>query len=759
MPLYSYENGAAVDLEFGGCLGLQYAHFNLKKSHITADATSANVNMPRNSFLPLLTDVRVSLVYRFRSISKQHTEIDYALIDRRYVARLMELDWEASLIYNDSIRAFKDELDLRNQEIALYKQAVESLPEFNKAYTLEYLTPYMYMMEAPQRYTRYNKDTLPKIHIDSIEQIVDPILLSVREELDSIPHVTSAQIDKEFVNQYNNISDADGKLVNRTTLIREIYTRLNSYIEDNNSKLVASTFGADAYSEKLNKYNVKQQGRSLVEITYKDSVRTVEMTSNDKIEWLNNIKKQAWADAQRRMRGDYPGRVELPEVYDFLAPDTVRADSVMTDSMLVDSVMLDSMRIDSMMLDSIKLDSMLVGAVWRDSLTSDSLLIDSLVSDSTLVDSLHQVVRVGVDETKAMEKESRRVSKDKGVEKVAKSEKSKKSKKSGKAKQTEELMDSAFIAPVVDGIVAPVALTDSVVNVVIPDSVLQAARPNKVEKTKKAEKKSKSKDAPGTEARAKVDVAADVELVETPEESNKTKKTEKKGKSKNASEAEVAAEVDIAADVERIKAPEESAKTKKTEKKGKSKDASETEVAVEVDIAANVEQIKAPEESDKTKKTEKKGKSKDAPEAEVAAEVDTAADIEQIKAPEKSDKSKKTEKKGKSKDASETEEAAEVDIAADVEQIKAPEKSEKSKKTEKKGKSKDASETEEAAEVDTAADVEKVEAPEISDKTKKDEKAKKSKKSKDEISKDAEVVDSVDVDASAPDSLPVENEN
>ena len=586
LPLYSYENGAAVDLEFGGCVGLQYAHF--KKTKI--EANGAIASMPRNSFLPLVTDARLSLVYRFRSISKQHTEIDYALIDRRYVARLMELDWEASLTYNDSIRALKDELDLRNQEIALYKQAVESLPEFNKAYTLEYLTPYMYMMEAPQRYTRYNKDTLPKIHIDSIEQIVDPILLSVREELDSIPHVTSAQIDKEFVNQYNNISDADGKLVNRTSLIREIYTRLNSYIEDNNSKLVASTFGADVYSEKLNKYNVKQQGRSLVEITYKDSVRTVEMTSNDKIEWLNNIKKQAWADAQRRLHGDYPGRVELPEVYDFLAPDPVEVDSVMADSMLVDSVMLDSMRIDSMMLDSIKLDSMLVGVVLRDSLTSDSLLIDSLVSDSVLVDSLHQVIRVGVDEAKAKKKDSSRASKNKNVEKDTKSEKSKKSKKGGgKIKQSEAPKDSASVALVVaDSVVVPVSLTDSVVSEIVPDTALQTVRSSKVEKTKKAEKKGKSKDVSETEVADKVDVAEDVAEVETSDKADKAKKAEKKGKSKDVPETEVADEVDVASDVNKVEASENSDKAKKAEKAKKSKK-SKDEVSKDVEVVDSVD--------------------------------------------------------------------------------------------------------------------------------------------------------------------------
>ena len=530
LPLYGYENGAALDLEFGGCIGLQYASFNKR---------SVNGDGRVNSFLPLLTDARLSLVYRFRSISKQHTEIDYALIDRRYVDRLMELDREESLVYNDSIRALKSELDARNQEIALYKQAIESDSLFNKVYSLEYLTPYMYMMDAPKKYTRYNKDTLPKIHIDSIEQIVDPILLSVREELDSIPHVTSAQIDKEFVNQYNNISDADGKMVNRTSLIREIYTRLNSYIEDNNSKLVASTFGIDVYSEKLNKYNVKQQGRTLVEITYKDSVRTVEMTSNDKIEWLNNIKKQAWADAQKRMRGDYPGRVELPEVYDFLAPDTVKVDTVKTDSLSLDSVLLDSMMLDSMkfkgvMVDSVKLDSTFVGVVLR-----DSLLVDSLVSDSMLVDSLHRVV-----ETKAQKKEARRAAeKAAKVKKADKAAKGKKAKKSANKTIQSEIQDSVNIvaAVVADSIVLPVSLTDSIVSDVVPDTTQQAIRSDKTEKPKKSKKEDKAEKSGKSKKTSKVeetdvvetvDVVEKVEVAESLEKEEKAKKAAKSKKTK-----------------------------------------------------------------------------------------------------------------------------------------------------------------------------------------------------------------------------------
>lgn len=468
LPLYGYQNGSALDLEFGGSLGLHFSSFDFYGLDIENEEFQSAVNKNgkghRNMFIPFPSELRVSLVYRFRSISKQHTEINYALIDRRYVARLMEGDQDKISAYNDSIGVLKAELDRRNKEIAQYKQTVESEPGFNQAYSLEYLTPYVYMMEAPKRYTRQNKDTLPKVEIDSLEQIVDPILLSVRAEIDSIPHMTSAEIDQEFIKQYNNISGAAGKTVNRTALIREIYIRLNEYVENNNSKLVASTFGADVYSEKVNKYDAKKQGRSLVEIVYKDSVRTVEMTDNDRIEWLNNIKKQAWADEKMRMQGNHPGRVELPEVYDFLAVDSIQADSVVTDSVMTDSLASDSM----------KFDSAFVGAI----------LTDSLSSDSIFVDSLHQVANV--DEPVAKKSKAKN---------SAKAAKTKKKVKKAKLNVSEEMADSVTKV-VADSVVTLVELADSVVDKMVSDTIPQpqAKKAAKAKKTK-AEKPAKVKKA------------------------------------------------------------------------------------------------------------------------------------------------------------------------------------------------------------------------------------------------------------------------
>ena len=467
LPLYGYENGAALDLEFGGSLGLHFSSFDFYKMDVENEEFQSSVNNKgrdhRNLFLPFPSELRVSLVYRFRSISKQHTEINYALIDRRYVAHLMKGDLEEILAYNDSISELKAELDRRNQEIALYKQTVESEPGFNKAYSLEYLTPYVYMMEAPKQYTRLNKDTLPKVEIDSFEQIVDPVLLSVREQIDSIPGLTSAEIDKKIVIKYNSISGV-GNSVNRTALIREIYCYLNDEIKNNNNRIIDGTvLKTDTFAnpQDMQMFNAKSQRNLNVGIVYEDSQRAIEMTQNDRIEWLNNIKKQAWSDERKRMQGEYPGRVELPEVYDFLAGDSVQTDSVQTDSLASDSMRLDSAFVEA-------------------------ILTDSLKSDSVLIDSLQQVVSTN--------EGAPQKSKDK------KSVKAAKSKKSAKVKKTMlnagEAADSVTKV-VADSVVTLIAQTDSVVDHIELDTMLQAKKTEKVEKVKKVkvEKAAKVKKA------------------------------------------------------------------------------------------------------------------------------------------------------------------------------------------------------------------------------------------------------------------------
>lgn len=389
MPLYGYENGSALDLEIGGSVGWHFASFNLYSVDVESNCYHMQGHHNKWTWYPLLTDARVALVYRFRTIAKQHNEINYNLLDRRYIELLMERDKAVVKEYNASIKEDKSKIDKYNQEIAHYKQTVEVDSAFNAAYSLEYLIPYAYMMEAPRKYTRHNKDTLPKIEINSIEQIADRILLSMREEIDSIPGVTSAQIDDEFIKQYNNLSAQDGKTsVNRTELVNNIYKQLNTYyIKDNNTNLSSSSFVTRPHSEDVLKFNVGTQARAPITITYKDSVRAVEMHHNEKVKWRNNIKKRAWIDEQNRMKGVYIGRTRTTDLIETIVGDSIVRDSVSINSIKIDSTIVNSIT-DSIGTDSVKVDNIVIDSIGTDSVKIDSIIIDSIRTNSVKVDNI-----------------------------------------------------------------------------------------------------------------------------------------------------------------------------------------------------------------------------------------------------------------------------------------------------------------------------------------------------------------------------------
>ena len=376
MPLYGYKNGAAIDIELGGSLGWHFVSYDLYSVDTESNCYHSQGHHSKWMKYPLIADARVSLVYRFRTIAKQHKEVNYGLLDRRYIAISIKGYNDKVKEYNNGIKEAKDEIDKRNQDIALYKQTMESEEGFNTAYSLEYLTPYAYMMEAPRKYTRHDKDTLPKIEINNIEQITDHILLSVRASIDSIPHVTSAQIDDEFVKQYNsiiNIGHRDKRAVYRSELIKSIYNRLNEHlIKTSNDKLISGTFSTEIHTEKVKKFDASSQKSPEVDVTYKDSVRTIKMSDNEKTEWRNSIKKKAWSDAQNRKKGIYIRRVE---------PIATKG---ITELVATDSITVDSVKINSVKLDSIGLDS--IDNNRTDTITTDSIKHIEVVTDSIAID-------------------------------------------------------------------------------------------------------------------------------------------------------------------------------------------------------------------------------------------------------------------------------------------------------------------------------------------------------------------------------------
>lgn len=392
VPLYGYEDGTAIDLEFGGSVGWHFTSYDLYRSDLESNCYPYAGSKKKWIYYPLVTDLRVSLVYRFRSIRNQHLEVNYDLLDRRYLSYQMMLERDKVTAYNTSIRNRKEALDLKNEEIAQYKAEVESLPGFDPTLSLEYLQPYIYMIEPPKKYIRMNTDTLPKINIDSVGQIEDEVIHKVIASIDSMPGIDREEINNAIILSYNSLADDQAKrTLNRTEVIKRTYDRINEYsIEASNNALVPGTFSTITYEEVLNKHNIYRQNKQQVTVRYTDSVKVAYMTNNEKIEWRNKIKKKAWQDLQRRRLGKHIRRVPQHILLADTATLPIDSISLVPDSIAVASdsanIATDSITAspDSTAITFVA-DSATTAILPADSIAVDSASMEMLIPSDTLM--------------------------------------------------------------------------------------------------------------------------------------------------------------------------------------------------------------------------------------------------------------------------------------------------------------------------------------------------------------------------------------
>lgn len=89
VPLYSYDKGN-IDIEFGGSVGIMMAKkngFRLDRENNSYIPT-ANVKNWHIVPFPVVNDLRVSFIFRFKSIKDKYKRIDYEKIQRKAALRL-----------------------------------------------------------------------------------------------------------------------------------------------------------------------------------------------------------------------------------------------------------------------------------------------------------------------------------------------------------------------------------------------------------------------------------------------------------------------------------------------------------------------------------------------------------------------------------------------------------------------------------------------------------------------------------------------
>lgn len=113
VPLYETRNGGAIDLDIGLSIGVLYVdHLKMK------DGVSENI--ARILPYPMLTDLRLGFVYRWRSVRKKYVELNEEKILQRHTERMMKEKLRLDRKYQDSLR--QDSVNRVKQNIRIKKQ-------------------------------------------------------------------------------------------------------------------------------------------------------------------------------------------------------------------------------------------------------------------------------------------------------------------------------------------------------------------------------------------------------------------------------------------------------------------------------------------------------------------------------------------------------------------------------------------------------------------------------------------------------------
>lgn len=113
IPLYETRGGGSVDLDLGLSLGALYLDH---QKHTNEHMEQSSRFLP----YPMITDLRVAFVYRWRSVRKKYVMLDEEKILQRHTERLQKEKMRLERRYQDSLR--RDSVSRVKQNLRIKKQ-------------------------------------------------------------------------------------------------------------------------------------------------------------------------------------------------------------------------------------------------------------------------------------------------------------------------------------------------------------------------------------------------------------------------------------------------------------------------------------------------------------------------------------------------------------------------------------------------------------------------------------------------------------
>ncbi len=307
IPLYKYNNGSAIDFEFGASAGFIYTGYD--KFAYDPDSYCYHYTGTKESHFvpfPMLTDVNVAFVYRMKSIREQIKEVDKSRMEmmraaygfresykkQMTVRKITEIRKIAvtdpallkkgdSIMYDtvyttvkrfndhDSINIFNAEVLRKNTAIKEYNVQLSKLPEIDSTLYLSSLKPMYRFLEISDKMLSFGyKKTIPNMAIDSIRQLESKELNEILKAYSEIGNGDNLEsVEKRMLTDYNSTRDQYAgmgdslKPINLLEYLVLIVPRINEYcITNHNNKYFggAASEGTDMLKTFFTNFDIRE---------------------------------------------------------------------------------------------------------------------------------------------------------------------------------------------------------------------------------------------------------------------------------------------------------------------------------------------------------------------------------------------------------------------------------------------------------------------------------------------------------------------
>lgn len=224
-PLYLYNNGNSIDLELGTALGVASVEYD--KFGYNSEDKCYTPEGKDDAILPMVSDIRLALVYRFDPIKNQAYDVDYnRLVKERfhYALRKAYIKATKDFVIPDSLKReyakFNREVYAYNKKVREYNRQILKHENADSADLLIEKAPVFDYANVPAKLLDFGTDKLlSNKEINSIEELDVELLTGLSrtykaidefEKRYSTPGVTP--VDRIMKDAYNSLFSFDDTL-------------------------------------------------------------------------------------------------------------------------------------------------------------------------------------------------------------------------------------------------------------------------------------------------------------------------------------------------------------------------------------------------------------------------------------------------------------------------------------------------------------------------------------------------------------------